>query len=148
MPFKEFMNLPSNEFELFILIANEVQENYSLYHWRDYYLHLTDSGNRQSLIDEVHELSAMDDPWHFTYIERDRHACILLRSDEESITMLLCGEYEEAYVKVTTKQVFFLDGPARSTLPSMRTVPLTAMQIMEAFGLVPGSSHAFRVDET
>ncbi len=134
MEFDDYFHKPTNEFELFVSIANRIQKNFLALHGRWFYIHLNKENKETSSIDEVQDLLKTQDPWRYTYIERDRQACILVRSDKDSVAMLLYGEFQSGHIKVTPEKVNILGGPGKSTLPGYRRSKLTAIQRMQAFG--------------
>ncbi len=136
MEFKTLMFKPSNEHELFMKVAEEIHKNYSTFHRQHRYIHLKDCGEQKSLIDEVQDFTKVGDPQHYTYVERANQACILIRSDKDSIAMLLYGEYQSGQLKITVDEVKNLWGPHKSSLPGARRSKLTPMQTREAFGLI------------
>jgi hypothetical protein len=143
MNFDKFMNRPTSELSLFTAIADEICKNYILYHGPYYYLHLKDCGDGlHSMIDEVKNDNEIDDFWNYTYIERDRQGCILIRSDKNSISMLLHGEYYFAEILVTRETYKIVYGPNNALLPVVRDCPLSAVEIMIAFGHIENSLQA------
>ncbi|MCB0350816.1 MAG: hypothetical protein KDD38_06510 [Bdellovibrionales bacterium] len=139
MEFKEFYKKPSTEFDLTAQIAHHVQQNFNKFIGEYYYMHLGQLTSGKAQIDEVQDLKRVDDAWSFVYVEREHTACILVRSNEKSITILLCGEKEWAEYSVTEGMAALVDGPIVSPLPGFRTCPLTAMQRLEAFGFIADS---------
>jgi hypothetical protein len=144
MAFENFINKPTNEHELFMQLANEVKNNFITHHKQYYYFHISDVDGQKSQIDYVQDLRKLEDHIHYVYIERDKQACILLRSDENSISMLLYGERDSGHLKITPKEVVELGNRAKSTLPARRRSKMTAIEIRQAFGFMEDSLHDFR----
>jgi hypothetical protein len=145
MNFDKFLNIPSNEFELFCAIAEEIRLNYSKYHGPYYYLHIKGCGDGlNSIIDEVKNDNEVADFWNYTYIERDRQGCILIRSDKNSISLLLHGEYHFSEVRVTPNNLTIVIPPDRAILPSLRKSKRSAIETMIAFGHISDSLQAVK----
>lgn len=142
MALEEFINLqPQREFALAAQIAQHIHQNFSEFLGNHYYIHLADAGGGSAVIDEVQDLKKVPHAWTFVYVEREKTACIIIRSHENKISMLMCGEYEWADYTVTATGAVLTDGPRKSILPSFRKCTLTPMQRLEAFGFIEQALH-------
>ena len=136
MALEEFMNKPGREFALMSQIADYLSKNFRQYLGEYYYIHLRDMGAGQSMIDEVQNLKRVSNPWHFVNIDREHTAYILIRSYDEHIMLLMCGENEWAEFTITEKEAKLVDGPRLSSLPDFRKCPMTPYELMDAFGFI------------
>ncbi|MEQ1664705.1 MAG: hypothetical protein ABL927_04950 [Bdellovibrionales bacterium] len=140
MNFDKFLNIPSNEFELFMKLAQNALMSFKEFHGQNFYIHLKDCGDgKHSLIDETRAFTDLYKFGHYAYIDRDREACIFFRSDKNSIAMLLYGERDSGELIINESGITVLYGPNKSTLPGARRCKLTALEMMEAFGQIEQS---------
>jgi hypothetical protein len=137
--FEKFLNTPSNEYELFTKISHEISENYTDFFGQWIYIHLSKAGENISVADEI---KSSEDPYeigHHLYIDRDKQACILIRTDKTTMTMLLYGEFDWAEHMIRPNNVQVLIPRGDTSLPFARACPMTAVEMMQAFGHISDS---------
>ena len=133
------INKPMDEYKLFLEVAIEVKDHFQYFFGDTHYIHLVPVNSRMSYIDEIKTFKIPEEAGYYTYVKRDNEACILLRSNERSISMLLCGESDYACAIVTLEKIYITDGPAKSTLSFSRNCGLTSIEKMQAFGVINDS---------
>jgi hypothetical protein len=139
MALEKFMHKPSDEYELFTKISQEVSENFNYYHGEYFYIHLSKASEQTSVADEIKSSKDSYEIGHHLYVERDKQACILIRSEDNSIGLLLHGEFDWAENVVHSNRIQVLTERQKSILPGIRRSKLSAVERMQAFGLIEES---------
>jgi hypothetical protein len=139
MAFDEFMHKPLNEYDLFTKLSKHISENFGALHGKHFYFHLSVAGDHNSMIDEVMQFADLYEFGQHLYVDRDYEACIVMRSDQNSIGLLLMGEFEFAEHKVENSHVAVAFERQESNLPSRRLSGFSSVDVMKAFGQIKES---------
>jgi hypothetical protein len=136
MAFEKFLNIASNEYKIFTELSHEIANNFANYHGQNYYFHISKAGENISVIDEVKQFTDLYEFGEYLYIMRDREGCIIMRSDPNSIGLLLNGEFDFAEHTIKPDNIIIAYELTESTLPISRNCKMTSIEIMQAFGLI------------
>jgi hypothetical protein len=139
MGLNDFMYLPIDELDLLNNISHEISTNYDFYHGQNIYFHLIDAGDKKSIVDDIKYFTDLYDFGDYLHIEKRNHACVIMRSDPDSIALFMVGEHTTAGTLVTKNNYIFDYLPHTSCLPARRRSKLTIEQVMMAFGYIEDS---------
>jgi hypothetical protein len=139
MNLQKFMHKPCIELELLKYVSQTLADNFSQFHGKHIYLHLTDAGDGHSILDDIRFYDEELDIGDYFYIEKFLDASILVRSDKDSFCVFLRGEYTSAGTLITNGKYVFDYEPHESYLKSHRRDGLTAHDLRLAFGEISES---------
>ncbi len=106
MAFEQYLNQVLDENKLFLFVANEVHTNFTALVGRYFVIHLEDRGNKQASIAKVAEfLDTQTCHDYFYGGEFNSHPCILIKTQEWNIRLLLSGKYYFSEIIVTKNAI-------------------------------------------
>jgi hypothetical protein len=139
MAFEELMFKHQNEYDLLMHLSEVVKANFSTYHGQNFYIHLGGSENQLSMIDEVKQFTDQYDLGDYLYVERDHEACIVVKSNLDSVGMLLNGRYVFAEHIITENKIELVGTRGGSILPPPGVEVMSSVEMMQAFGMIEDS---------
>jgi hypothetical protein len=139
MALEIFLNKPADEYKLFNLVSQEISNNFSFYYGQKIYLHISKADNHQSAIDEIKIFAEYQEFGEYLYIEREKEGCILIKPDNDSIRMMLDGEFYFTEVRIKMDDIKITFEKSCSRLPSARKSNMSTIEVMQAFGHIKES---------
>jgi hypothetical protein len=115
-------------------ISHEVLANFNLIHGQIQYFHLNDSAENKTIITEIVSFTDYKKFWHYAYITNAHQPAILLLTVDDTIKILLNGNYDFSENKITKNKIHVTYELTESYLSELKDCPLDAYELLEAFG--------------